>query len=1147
MPAAPLDPLRFFTIDPDQGALLDRNGDGVPDDLRVRLLVAGEPSIAEWCELIHLAARLGLETGALTLPLGFGARAALPDGAQPLLYVAQGAGAGVEMAADWVVRGAEELRALWSAGLVTGAAATATTLQTTAATLDLAHLYGTAGLLRDDDGDLLPDRVALTIVLSRAPALAVGLALCDLAARLGMESAGLRFPLAVPFGTPIPPDSVPLSLAPPIPGLARPAPGEALCAITPDELGREALLIAGADDDAARLIRDLAATWPHLQVWEAGGESVADLLATLAATLHGEDGLGRAAILAADLAALDSAATGELRLLDADPALRAGADSVAARRSAPLAVTTALEDRTAFVDEWRATWEVDRACSILRERVLPVLDPSQPTELLVLVSEPRDIRQALAEEWAALLPPGSTVRVLSAFKAGLSWLTEEVAPALAARGDVATVELRYRPFVAPKGVRHLDLPIRWLQELYPGDELLAAALGIAPDAVTLHEDSAIDGTYAAVARDVHGNIVAASTFSPRSYARPYLTNAPTEGLVEVTTGAVIARQGRRILCDETLPTDLDQFWDHYQASVLPRVYALIASETGGVPTAEAQPFFAGLDIEVWCSEPNESLGVREELLSSAEALHEDLYFGTLDAIAALGTVAPPAGTLAPAQAGALDAPGAIRPFVHIVPGAAPGARITLRRRLRHLAEWVPAGPVSTRIPLGELPSGPRPQLAVTWLTSRADTPGFARLGVRLDRDDELTVAMLRYLATRVVGGDSRLILQPGLPGSTEIEILATGVHTPRSLPSQTGLRALPDVPIAPEELPGLLAQLGSHAVVRRVGRSYEGRAIDAIEVIKPGGGAIWSRQKASLFKPSLLVIARHHANEPASTHAALWLAELCASDAGYAPLLDRVNIAILPMVNPDGAALHALMAEEHPNWKHHAARYNAVGREFARDHFDPETPWGEARVRPRLWREWLPDVVVDNHGVPSHEWTQLFDGFGSPPRFGVSYWLVSALIYGILHYPTDTPAHATMAEALRDRIAAAVAADAELAAGNRVHRGIYERWGHSRVPERFPATYHRNMLWYFGPLSAEARARSRQPEAYYRVTAANLVTEVPDETAQGAYLHLVARAHLVANRAILDLLADRAPQVERSVSSDVAGLRVVLHRQRPLG
>src|SRR5688572_23621933 len=122
MSAALLDPARFFTTDPDHGALLDRNRDGVPDDLRVRFQVAGEPTIEEWCELIHLAARLGLETGALSLPLGLLDGAALPEGGKALQFIAASA---VESGAGegWVVRVAAEVRALWQAGLDGGDAA----------------------------------------------------------------------------------------------------------------------------------------------------------------------------------------------------------------------------------------------------------------------------------------------------------------------------------------------------------------------------------------------------------------------------------------------------------------------------------------------------------------------------------------------------------------------------------------------------------------------------------------------------------------------------------------------------------------------------------------------------------------------------------------------------------------------------------------------------------------------------------------------------------------------------------------------------------------------------------------------------------------------------------------------------------------
>ncbi len=832
--ALTLDPARFFTTDPTQGALLDRNGDGVPDDLRVRLLLVGEPSIEEWCELIHLAARLGLETGALTLPVALTDRTAAPASARPLLFVAAGATEPTGNLTDWLVRGAAELRALWQHGFGDAAASPGVASAPSGATLDLAQLYDTAGLLRDDDGDLMPDRVALTFVFSRPPALAVGLACCDLAARLGMESAGLRFPLAVPFGAPLPPDTIPLSFAPPVPGLGRPAPGEALCVAMPDEHGRSALLITGDDASVALLLRDLAATWPYPRTWEAQGTTVADLLDGLAATLHGETAEGRAALLAADLAALDPATvTGELRLLAADAALQTAAASVIARCNLSLTVTVAPDDTLAFVDEWTDEWEGDRARRLLRDRVLPALDPAQPAALLVLISEPPAVRRALAEEWAALLPPGSTVRVLSAFKAGLSWLTEVVAPAWAARGDLARVELCYRPFVAPEGQKFLDLPIRWLQELYPGDELLAAALGLPTAAVELREDGTLAATYAAIAYDARGGVLDTQTFSPRSYARPYLNELPADGLVTVTTGAVIARQGDRVLCDETLPTDLDRFWDHYQGSVLPRVRDLIAAETNGAPSAAAQPFFAALDIDVWCSEPNESLDLRQELNSSAEALHEDLYFGTLDAIAALGVAAPMAGTLALAGGEALDAPGAIRPFVHVTPGAAPRSRIALRRRLRHLAELSPVA--APRRPLGPLPTGSRPALAVTWLASRPEIHGFARLGLTLAGYDERRVAALHHLAVQPAPHGESLVVEIALPGGAAPVTLALPVVTAYPPVVTDRDAGLPAAPIAPDQLPALLAPLAGQAIVRRVGRSYEGRAIDALDLVKPWG------------------------------------------------------------------------------------------------------------------------------------------------------------------------------------------------------------------------------------------------------------------------------------------------------------------------
>src|SRR5690242_14431406 len=69
------------------GFLLDRNGDGHPDDLAVRLVLPPEPAEIEtpfWCALVDLAARLGLETGGLPDRIVLTATDPLPPDCVPL-------------------------------------------------------------------------------------------------------------------------------------------------------------------------------------------------------------------------------------------------------------------------------------------------------------------------------------------------------------------------------------------------------------------------------------------------------------------------------------------------------------------------------------------------------------------------------------------------------------------------------------------------------------------------------------------------------------------------------------------------------------------------------------------------------------------------------------------------------------------------------------------------------------------------------------------------------------------------------------------------------------------------------------------------------------------------------------------------------
>ena len=100
-----------------------------------------------------------------------------------------------------------------------------------------------------------------------------------------------------------------------------------------------------------------------------------------------------------------------------------------------------------------------------------------------------------------------------------------------------------------------------------------------------------------------------------------------------------------------------------------------------------QPFFDELRVEVWVSEPEYALGVREERESPAEGLAEDIYFNTLDYFHELGvqTTGEP-----------WDEPGQIVPLVHVAPGEPPRAKVTLLRYDAAKTTYTPV-PVEQRI------------------------------------------------------------------------------------------------------------------------------------------------------------------------------------------------------------------------------------------------------------------------------------------------------------------------------------------------------------------------------------------------------------------------------------------------------------------
>jgi hypothetical protein len=204
----------------------------------------------------------------------------------------------------------------------------------------------------------------------------------------------------------------------------------------------------------------------------------------------------------------------------------------------------------------------------------------------------------------------------------------------------------------------------------------------------------------------------------------------------------------------------------------------------------------------------------------------------------------------------------------------------------------------------------------------------------------------------------------------------------------------------------------------------------------------------------------------------------------------------------------------------HAGRYSALGMDVASQVGNPEPLLPESRVRMRLWSEWLPDIYLNPHGYPSHEWVQQFAGY-VPPGFR-SYWSSRGWYTSVrgLRDPRY-PGHVDATAALRDAIAREINSHPEVREMNLRHQARYQRWAYGFAPYVYPQEiYRETAIYYTDPESGEVRGTRRAGEgrggggggggrasmgAWPQVTFVSGGTEAPDETAQGKWLDLVTK------------------------------------------
>jgi hypothetical protein len=1088
-----------------------------------------------------------------------------------------------------------------------------------ARTFDLTNAFSIEGWYGDAYTDLIPDRTDTAIVLGSA---ADSLGAAHIAARLGLETTGITLPLTRLAGKVRAPEREPNpilvgrsnALVERLVKIGKARlddlqPGEGAVQIVPRAFGNaSATVVAGPDaagTEAAALY--LARHVPYVWSNTRGAATLGEVALQTNRFFQARTAAGQASQIDSELDSIVAEIKDKpLEAIDvrlfvekSDPALEkyvAAKLQRAGVKVAPRVSSSGVTDPvTVFDDTLKVPWEVDDFWTRFKGDILPKVRPGARVAIEARLSESPEVRRKIADDARAQLTAAgaadASVRVLSAYKQGYLWMTEQVIPELKGKNAraVKVKVAEYHPDLTKK-YKFYMVPSRWVHELYPVDEIFQRDLGIAKDAFSVELVNDAKEIYSVEATDAAGREVYRASFSPKTVEREYLEKFPGWSRVIVTTGWLSAAIDGATVVDQRIETDPERFWDHYQSVVLPRIYDNVMKVTDNRPLPEKQPFHRDLDIEVWMSEPDFRIGIDEELVSSLEAIHEDLYFVTLDFFDALGRTT---------TRRRLAAPGKIFPIIHPDRPGQPGevkvhyaGNAATRPRLEVIyKEKNVDRPVRLSRDLSAIETTP----AVVSRAVARDN-GVSEIGLDVeakdDREASRAVDALDALARLQAAGlhtdamsfehVDRVAVSVNLRDVHARRVLkSTGAFAPSNVrgadakPAASGHAGPPlvtwDHIISPDESEELIGKLAAYPEVKayKAGRSYRGRDISVLEITSPTPSEQVSLAKLTTYKPTIFITGRQHANEVSSTSHILRFAELLVTDKAYKDILKKVNVVLHPVENPDGAQMAYELQKLTPNHMLHAGRYSALGQDVASlvGVADPLLP--ESLVRTRVWRDWLPDIYLNPHGYPSHEWVQPFAGY-VPPGFrtylSTRGWYTTV---GTLRDPRY-PDHADATAALREAIVREINTNADVRAMDLRAQARYRKWAYGFGPYVFNQEIYKDTAIYYSDAETGEPSGSRRlgagrggnpagesgggggtgrfsMNAWPQVTFFSGGTEAPDETAQGPWLNLVAKAGFSYLMASVKYLRDgqyAVQRIEEDAARDAVSLTAV--RIRPV-
>ncbi len=1136
------------------------------------------------------------------------------------------------------------------------------------ARLDLATLYTMRGLFRGTPRMPIPSNLDSHLYV---PAGNAGIAMANLAARMGLETTGITLPLATPATSATPRDvrskavvdsssavgaeaerklreeDTASKAEPPL------SPGEGELRVVDKAFGkRPAVLARGDDAGAAAALSLLADHFPN--IWEQGKQYA--LLEEIRYDFHrffslrSSAGQAAAALYRLDKWADEIKTSGTVKDVEAklyvdvaDPGLkdlvgkelqrRLGVSDIKVETGGLHAGTQCCAKLPAlhyrepgyafhqgaptFQEDLVIPWEGTRLLQAVKG-ALPALKPGEPVKLVVRVSEGPEQRRKLKDELTGILARSGAksiqVEVLCAYKPGVSWLMDEIAPQLKGK-QTAAIRIEFKKNEDETGMRVMLSPARWVHELYPVDEMLSKELGIPLEKIALSQFDAAPGapTYRVRAYDASGQETLAREFTVTTVERPYNGVMPEYEKVQVDTGWVRMESGSTAILDQRIATDIEEFWDHYHKETLPKVFRQVMAGYHGELRPEFAPLFDTLKIDFHLSEPNYELGIDKERISSLEALQEDTFYSTENFLNMMGDL----------EAGrALTYVGRIIPIVHASqdgedghvriefyakPARHPGVELSWtdaqgKRQQRKRELWALSGAVQPRLIQARAASGETGPRSLTWLLPADFKEDKYEDWIRVEGKEQVERGIFTVEQAR---GQLRWLEQMRSAGLYKNELeyphvkqMGFEFELPRPLNAKVEspaprefdslrvhARAAPrpmiadharplnrpelvqwDEPIDPGESAAVLAKLATHPGVNAywMGRSYLGENLWAADVTLPTPSRLRSWAKETTLKASIVYSGRQHANEVSSTSHILKLGEQLVSDPATRALLKQVNVVLHPITNPDGAELSVQLAEITPNNMLHPGYHGALAADVSTGQTEPDPVYPESRTRRQLLEGWLPDAFLNPHGYPSHEWVQPFSEYSGwvtnrqGARNGRTWWIPRGWFTSLTYLRDDAhPYSEKIAYEIRDRIVEAQRSVPGLLDLEARMNSRYERFGQRWQPESMQQPIVNGIRIYMSLKGSAGGGRGATAGAAAApgsggvggispdVTWNSGYTEAPDETAHGDYMKLMASAGLAFDRVHLEYLANGKLRVKRTSREQAGRVNWRVERLRP--